>query len=264
MAKFVSELQQQGRPWALAIKNLCFPIFCLNCSERLLDEENGFFCPTCWELAPRIEAPLCPSCGRPHVVMVGLGSRRNFLCEDCREAPHDAIGRIYGAAMYEGVIAKAIQALKFNDRYRLSRPLGELMKQFAVEYMDVGTYDWVVPVPLHRVRLRDRGYNQSRLLATEIMPAFYNAQLSEDLKRIRPTRTQSKVVGKMRADNVRGAFAVAGDPFSDARVLLVDDVVTSGGTVCECARTLLRAGAARVDVFAAALVEHRVARNRIR
>ncbi len=257
----MAEPHLTSNPWALAAKNLCFPIFCLNCRERLLTEENGYFCPTCWELASRIEPPLCPSCGRPHTTMVGLGSRRNFPCAECREHPLEAVGRIYGAAMYEGVIAEAIQALKFHDKHRLAIPLGELLREFAAEHMAVEAYDFIIPVPLHRVRFRERGYNQSALLAEECAAAFPKARVCHDLKRIRPTRTQSKVVGDKRADNVRGAFAVTGDQLAGTRILLVDDVVTSGGTVIECARALRRAKAAHVDVLAVALVEHRAART---
>ncbi|MCF6285745.1 MAG: ComF family protein [Candidatus Hydrogenedentes bacterium] len=171
------------------------------------------------------------------------------------------MGRIYGAAMYEGVIAEAIQALKFHDKHRLAIPLGELLREFAAEHMAVEAYDFIIPVPLHRVRFRERGYNQSALLAEECAAAFPKARVCHDLKRIRPTRTQSKVVGDKRADNVRGAFAVTGDQLAGTRILLVDDVVTSGGTVIECARALRRAKAAHVDVLAVALVEHRAART---
>lgn len=194
--------------------------------------------------------------------MVGLGNRRNFPCSDCRERPPDPIGRIYGTALYDGVIADAIQALKFEDKYRLAGPLGESMAQFAALWMDTEAYDLLVPVPLHRVRQRERGYNQSALLAQACQWAFPRAAQCEDLKRIRPTRTQSKLAGERRADNVRGAFAAMGERFEGQRILLIDDVVTSGGTVIECARALMRAQARSVDVLAVALVEHRAARNR--
>ena len=229
---------------------------------RLLTEENGYFCPTCWELAEPIEPPWCPRCGRPHTAMVGLGNRRNFLCSDCRDTPPDPIGRIYGTALYEGIIADAIQALKFEDKYRLAGPLGEAMTQFAAAWMDLNAYDLLVPVPLHPVRRRERGFNQSTLLARACESTFPHACLCEDLKRIRPTRTQSKLAGAKRAENVRGAFAAVGGAFEGQRVLLIDDVVTSGGTVIECARALMRAKARSVDVLAVALVEHRAARNR--
>lgn len=237
----------------MAFKNLFFPIFCLACRERLLTEENGFFCATCWELAPRIEPPLCIHCGRPHESMTGLGNRRNFPCADCREKPLKAVHRIYGAALYEGAVAEGVKLLKFHDKQRLARTLGALLHDHALAFMDTEAYDLLSPVPLHRVRLRERGYNQSALLADVAVTAFPRAVVWHGLKRIRPTRTQSKLAGKRRRENVKGAFAVAGDEAKGKRILLIDDVVTSGGTVEECAKALLRAGAAEVDVLAVAL-----------
>lgn len=255
-------LHSRSAPWRLAAKNLFFPIFCRQCRARLLTEENGYYCPTCWELTEPIAPPWCPHCGRPHTTMVGLGNRRNFPCSDCRERPPDPIGRIYGTALYEGAIADAIRALKFEDKHRLAGPLGESLAQFAARWMDTQAYDLLVPVPLHRVRQRERGYNQSTLLAQACRETFSHATVCEDLKRIRPTQTQSKLAGERRADNVRGAFAALGDGFAKQRILLIDDVVTSGGTVIECARALMRAEAQSVDVLAVALVEHRASRNR--
>ena len=242
-----------ANPWKITFKNLFFPIFCMTCRERLFTEENGYFCANCWEMTPRIAPPLCPHCGRPHETMTGLGNRRNFPCADCREKPLKAVHRIYGAALYEGAIAEGIKLLKFHDKQRLAIPLGALMAEHAAHYLEPGAYDLIVPVPLHRVRLRDRGYNQSALLARQVAPAFPQAVVWEGLKRIRPTRTQSKLAGKRRRDNVKGAFAVSGDGASGKGVLLIDDVVTSGGTVEECAKALIRAGAVRVDVLAVAL-----------
>ncbi len=114
-------------------------------------------------------------------------------------------------------------------------------------------YDWLVPVPLHPVRQRARGFNQSALLAEYVLPTFPHARLNENLRRIRPTRTQSRLTPEQRRNNVRGAFAVSDDSLSGSRVLLIDDVVTTAGTVIECARVLRLAGVARVDVFSAAI-----------
>lgn len=239
--------------WKMAFKNLFFPIFCLACRERLLTEENGFFCATCWELAPRIEPPLCIHCGRPHESMTGLGNRRNFPCADCREKPLKAVHRIYGAALYEGAVAEGVKLLKFHDKQRLAKALGTLLHEHALIHLDTEAYDLLSPVPLHRVRLRERGYNQSALLANEVVGAFPRAHVWHGLQRIRPTRTQSKLAGKRRRENVKGAFAVMGDDATGKRILLIDDVVTSGGTVEECAKALLRAGATEVDVLAVAL-----------
>ncbi len=255
MGEAMKEAQaRQSGPWALALKNLLFPQFCQQCGVRLLTEENGYFCPGCWESSPRVERPFCTCCGRPHEGMVGLGARANFPCADCRKRPPKHLGRIYGAAVYDGAIGAAVRLLKFRGRQRLAGPLGELMADFARCELDVEAYDLLVPVPLHKVRARARGFNQSTLLAQEIIACFPNARVSESLLRIRPTRTQSKLHGeKEREANVRGAFAAVGEEFGGKRVLLLDDVVTTAVTVSECAAALRPPGAADVDVFAAAL-----------
>jgi ComF family protein len=193
-------------------------------------------------------------CGRPHPGLVGFGTQSNFPCAECRERAATPYRRIYGAAVYAGAVEEAVKLLKFSGKTRLARPLGEAMAGFAEEEIDCAAYDCLIPVPLHRIRERDRGFNQSRLLAQAILPLFPNARLDESLRRIRPTFVQSRITDpRERAANVRGAFAVEGDRVEGKTVLLVDDVVTSGGTILECARALRRARVAAVDVFAAAL-----------
>jgi ComF family protein len=241
------------RDWALALKNLLLPIFCKQCGIPLPTEENGFFCPQCWESSPRVRRPFCTRCGRPHPPLVGFGTESNFPCASCRATPNPEIRRVYGAAYYDGAIEMAVKLLKFNDRPRLAGPLGELMSDFAREEMDTASYDLLLPVPLHQVRERARGFNQSALLAHAIVSAFPNAHVGDALRRIRPTRAQSRLQGEDRVLNVRGAFAVVGDACVGKSVLLIDDVVTTTGTVTECARVLRRAGADSVDVIAAAL-----------
>lgn len=242
-------------PWTLVIKNLVFPIFCHTCGARLLTDENGYFCPTCWDLSPRIERPFCTLCGQPFAGRAGFGTSGNFRCERCRSEPEPPYDRIYGAAVYDGSVAAGIQLLKFHGKTRLAAALGELMAAFAEREISVEAYTHVVPVPLHKVRHRDRGFNQSELLAAYVQAEMPHAVLDTSLERIRPTRTQSRLADeKARMQNVAGAFAVPQQvSFEGASVLLIDDVVTSGGTVKECARALKRAGARRVDVFAAAL-----------
>jgi ComF family protein len=240
-------------PWVLSIKNLLFPQFCQVCGVRLLTEENGYFCPTCWEMSPRIERPLCPRCGRPHEGAVGLGTRSNFLCAGCREHPPEHVRRVYAAALYTGAVREAIRLFKFLERCRLRGPLAELLAEVVAEEMDPEDYDLLVPVPLYWVRERGRGYNQSRLLAEALLPLFPNATLADALERVRSTHTQSRLPAKSRKENVRGAFRAAGDKARQKRVLLVDDVVTTGSTINECAGTLRCAGATAVDVLAVAM-----------
>jgi len=250
--------------WWVTVKNLLLPVFCKVCGVRLLTEENGAFCPGCWEAIPRIAPPFCTGCGKPHEAVLGYGIPNNFPCQACREKPNPHIGRIYGAALYVDALELAVKTFKFHDRPMLSGALGELMATFAESYMDCRAYDFLVPVPLHKVRLRHRGYNQSALLAAQLAPLFAPAVVDESLWRIRPTRTQSRLQAKARRQNVRGAFAVKGNPYEGASVLLIDDVVTSAGTVTECAKALRRSGARRVDVFATALAApHRTRAERL-
>lgn len=243
--------------WTLTVKNLFLPIFCKICGCRLLTEENGYFCPTCWELSPRVERPFCTLCGRPHAGVIGFGSLSNFPCADCRERASRGglpFRRMYGAALYDGAVKEAIKLFKFYGKRGLARPLGALMAEFAEREIECDAYDFIVPVPLHKVRERDRGFNQSRLLSQEILSVFPNARIDESLRRLRPTCVQSRLkTASERRANVVGAFAVEGDRLAGSRVLLVDDVVTTSGTVSECAAALRRANAGAVDIFAAAL-----------
>lgn len=242
--------------WTLAAKNLVFPIFCQECGRRLLTDDNGYFCATCWELMPRIERPFCTVCGRPHRAAVGLGSRSNFPCGHCIAAgPTRPVRRCYGVARYDGVMEKAIKLFKFGGKQRLAKPLADLMAAFAEQELECDRYTLLVPVPLHPVRERERGFNQARLLTRELAPMFPNAAPTDILRRIRPTRTQSTLRDpRERHKNIQGAFAM-GIPadLAAGHVLLIDDVVTTGCTVGEIAEVLLKAGANTVDVFAPAL-----------
>lgn len=236
--------------------NLLFPQYCKACGDRILTGDNGFFCPMCWDSSPLVQRPFCMKCGKPHVGMAGFGSLSNIVCAECRKNPNPAIDRIYGAALYDGAVKEAIRLFKFGSKLHLLQPLADLLSTLAITEMSGEQYDFIVPVPLHRVRQRARGYNQSLLLAQEITPFFEGAQVDESLKRIRPTRAQSRLKGVDREQNVRGAFAVEGDPYQGKRILLVDDVVTTAVTVTECARALRRAGASKVDVLTVALTAH--------
>lgn len=242
--------------WFLAFKNLFFPIFCRKCGLRLLTEENGYFCPTCWEMSPRIERPFCLICGKPHATMLGRSTDRLFPCAACGTAGFDPPYRqIRGAAYYDDAIADAIKLFKFHRKKRLAEPLAELLAEAARRELDTDSYACVIPVPLHPVRARARGYNQSLLLAQEFSRKLGALPIEQPLRRTRPTRVQSTLTDEAeRRANVQGAFAV--DPIEHlvgSAVLLIDDVVTSAGTVTECAATLRAAGVRTVDVLAVAL-----------
>lgn len=232
---------------------LVYPQFCKACGERLFDLEHRYFCAACWERSTRIAPPLCTHCGRPHAGMVGFAVVHDYPCADCRDKPNPHIETMRAPAAYRDAMEIAVKLLKFGGRVRMAGPLAAEMAACAQAELDVATYSHLMFVPLHRVRQRERGFNQSELLAREVWPVFPHAILDAQLQRIRPTLTQSRLRGAERHSNVRGAFAYVGPDLAGARIVLVDDVVTTAGTVTECARVLKRAGAARVDVLAAAL-----------
>ena len=248
-----------GDIW-LSVKNIVFPQFCKVCGERLLTEEIPFFCPSCWEASPRIEPPFCSISGHPHEGAVGIGLREEFPSAEWRATTEKQRGfhRLYGAAVYEDAVAEAIKHLKFHGKTRIVPHLAEIMRAFAANCMDAARYEYLIPVPLYKVRLRERGFNQALLLAEAILPAFPNATLDTALARIRPTPSQSRAQSPAeRRKNIQGAFAVPPDArhLEGKTVLLIDDVVTTAATVIECAHALKKAGAARVDGFACALAK---------
>jgi ComF family protein len=246
-------LAAHAREWALAVKNLVFPIFCKMCGTRLLTDENaGHFCATCWELSPRVNRPFCTVCGRPHPGAVGLATRSNFPCARCREAPLPHVRRMAAPALYKDAIREAVLLLKFGGRKALAEPLAEMMLAFLDAELAPEPRELVVPVPLYPVRERERGYNQAALLARAIAAQHSEWTFATPVRRIRPTQAQTRLKGTARRENVRGAFQAHSAGVSGRRVLLVDDVVTTGSTVNECAGALLHAGALSVDVLAVA------------
>ena len=142
---------------------------------------------------------------------------------------------------------------KYGSRELLVGPLASLVIEFAEREINFAQYDAIVPVPLHRVRQRERGFNQAEELARCLTERFSQLAVRNGLLRIRETPQQTRLSGVERRRNIKGAFALAQE--MDCRrktILLVDDVITTGATAEECARTLRRGGAKQVDVLAVA------------
>ncbi|MDE2181132.1 MAG: ComF family protein [candidate division NC10 bacterium] len=161
------------------------------------------------------------------------------------------------AALYEadGTMRQAILLFKYGGRRTLSRHLGRLMVETAGYLFDPREFDLLIPVPLHSKRERTRGFNQAALLAKEVGRGFGLDVGERLLGRVRATEAQSGG-RREREKNVKGAFQVTRpDRVKDRRLLLIDDVLTTGATAGECAKTLLAAGAATVGVYTLARVE---------
>ena len=188
---------------------------------------------------------MCPRCGVGFATDMG----EDHLCSDCLQGDgHFTKARSF--AHYEGLMADLISRFKYRGASRLAKTLGTLLADYSHAGFSFLDYGVIIPVPLHARRLRQRGYNQSLLLARTIarrhaIPLDYTS-----LRRIRPTQPQTELSGLQRQTNIRGAFAVRKkDAVNEKNILLIDDVFTTGATVEECAYVLLKSGAKRVDVL---------------
>ena len=229
---------------ALAI---ALPTLCVACREPV-DGEG--VCAECWAKLSFIAPPFCPRLGIPFVYDPGP----DMLSMEAISNP-PAYTRARAAVRYDDVARTLVHALKYQDRTDLAPAMGRWMARAGHELLDDA--DVLVPVPLHWRRAWRRRYNQSGALARIIERQTGVKVVAEALKRIRPTEQQIGLSRPQRASNVQGAFKVAAPEQSriaGRRVVLVDDVLTSGATVDACARALLRAKAASVDVLVFARV----------
>jgi ComF family protein len=213
-------------------------------------------CPACLAgFAPAV-SPLCSQCGVVFTSKEGV----DHLCGECLAQPKHFF-RARAVGIYSGPIMALIQGLKFKGITALARPFSSLLFEVFERDWEPDGIDLVLPVPLHGKRMRSRGYNQAWLLIRdwpERVRKAYGADCGIRVRhgilvRNRPTDPQTGLKKDQRDANLKGAFSVT-DPASIAgkRILLVDDVVTTGATVNECARVLLAAGAGQVEVLAAA------------
>ncbi len=229
------------RPWWVAAVDLLFPPRCQVCGRA------GAFpvCEGCWLDFPRIERPVCQVCGRP------LRGPRElvFVCVPCRRRRNRLRVRAFGR--YEGRLREAVHALKYRGRLALAGPLGRALAELLVTDPLLKTPDLLVPVPLHPRREAQRGFNQAEELAREV-GRYLNTPARRVLARVRDTPSQTELDEDERRRNVRGAFVVR-EPVRGLRLVLVDDVVTTGSTLAECAAVLQAAGAAEVVGVALAM-----------
>ena len=208
--------------------NFFFPRYCLSCGR-----EGAYFCQRCRPELPFQEPPYCPDCGK--------SLDHHPSCDDL--APE--LLALHSVFRFEGVIKKAVHQFKYNNLRDIAAPLGG----FLADYLKFNNLagDALVPVPLHKSRLRDRGYNQSELLALMLhrltdLPLFLDA-----LKKVKPTPPQAKSISvEARQLAVVDAFKCYNNKLKGRRVILIDDVATSGATLSACAKVLAAAGVSEV------------------
>ncbi len=226
--------------------NLIFPSRCPSCGSPTDNLRYSPFCRGCWHaLSTPSKSERCHCCG------ISLPSDFSFRCIGCiKERPY--YRRIFAFGDYEGALKTAVNLLKFEKLRRLSVPLGRLIASLPLPEVD-----GVVPVPLSKKRLLQRGFNQSHLLCRTVSERLRKPLMEDLLLRTREIPPQSQLPRKERLRNPKGAFSVgpSNGKRLPGRVLLIDDVMTTGATINECARVLLGAGVK--EVYGAVLARTR-------
>ncbi len=215
-----------------------FPERCVGC-DVLLSVPGGFFCGDCGEEVEAIPHPGCVCCNEPGVHPEGL-------CRRCTQS-RPKFSFAFSPLEHSGAVARAIHRFKYEGHPELARPLGSMLVLGSTVFLKKAP-DLVVPIPLHSARYRERGYDQTALLAVEVARLGKRTLHDEALTRVRATSRQVDQSDEEREANVAGAFQ-ASAKVKGARLLLVDDVLTTGATANEAARALLDAGALEVQVL---------------
>ncbi len=220
------------------------PVHCASCSSCLKDDPIPHFCSDCWSTISPMPDARCARCDHPFPSSIASTYSPHHVCQPCAVRP-PSYTRAWTLYPYLPPLQHAIRLFKYQGKVSLAAPLAGLM---MARLPPLNTVDMIMPVPLHIQRLREREFNQSLLLADHIgrhldIPVVYT-----NLIRTVPTPPQTTLSRKSRQKNLRRSFAVRRpDAILNMRILLIDDVFTTGTTVNECAKVLRRAGSA--DVF---------------
>jgi competence protein ComFC len=229
-----------------AISSLFYPPVCTMCWASI--GRGEYLCPECQAKAPRITAPFCERCSEPFSGAI----HSSFECANCshRRLYFEAAVAVYRS---RGVVRHVVHQFKYGHQMHLRHPVGQwLCAALDDERLRCRRFDVIVPVPLHPARQRERGFNQAALLAA-LLGERISVLVKPMLQRTRYTTTQTVFDRSERMENLRGAFRLRRKAdVRGWRVLLVDDVLTTGATLSECARVLKKAGAASIYAATAA------------
>lgn len=207
--------------------NLIYPLKCLICRK---------------DIDPLLPRGICPTCFNK--IKINDGYSFPVLENECY------FKQMWSACPYEGIVKEAIHLFKYKGKLILARELSRLMAEYAQANIPLNTIHCLIPVPLHRSRLREREFNQSEVLSLKLAAYFNVAVVQNVLIRTRPTPPQVNLKREERFISLKGAFRVKkNDLVKGKNILLIDDVFTTGTTANECAKALGQAGADEVNVF---------------
>jgi ComF family protein len=230
--------------------NLVYPDACFLCATPVFRSREYGVCSLCWQkiLALKILSPRCPSCGLP---LPNFEEDSNHLCGSClQQLPSYSGARSFG--YYAAEVRRVIHELKFDGRRHLVELLAPLLAGVFGDSWDRSDFDYITAVPLHPKRRRERGFNQAELLAKGLCQRIAIPYI-HTLKRLQYTLPQVGLTDSQRRANIRQAFhCIDPQKIAKCRILLIDDVMTTGATVAGAAQTLVKAGAGSVSVLTVA------------
>ena len=233
------------RQIGLGFRELFFPDreLCPVCRRE--PSEGGGLGIQCFSRISLITEPICQKCGRP----LRLKSATAKLCEQCSTSRY-YFSQARAVALYEGALRENLTDLKYRYRPDLGWALGLLLVEWVKLHRDFQTFDFIIPIPIHRQKLALRGYNQAELLANPLQRYLGIAIKNDIIIRDKITESQSGLDRSHRLANINEAFRVADTrDLAGKRILLVDDILTTGATASEASRVLLRGGALDVKVL---------------
>ena len=237
------------RLWTRRALDIIYPRNCRICSDPLADIEPGVVCRACVASAKIIEPPFCQQCALP---FAGTITGETFVCGYCQDLRFH-FSRTVCACRAEGVVRDCILRFKYNREMYLGPHLVEWLVGAAQRWIDWRDIDGIVPVPLHPRKQRHREFNQAEYLATALARTVKVPALRGNLRRVKDTSTQTRLDAEARARNMHDAFTVRdADAFSGKRLVILDDVFTTGATMNSCAKMLRKSGAKDVVALAVA------------
>lgn len=218
-----------------------YPGQCRYCGENLDPSDGHYICKSCWQQANFIGRPYCETCGYPMNPIIAFPEKIPS-CDKCPENPH--FRKTRSVANYDSAVGEAIQLLKYQGRTVMAKPLADLMIKAVPVFFGMESYDYIIPVPIHKEKRRKRGYNQMELIGERLSRAISIPLEKRSFIKILNNPPQiSQPSSSDRLENVRGAFDVP-DPsmIAGKKILLIDDVFTTGATANESAKTLIKKG----------------------
>ena len=223
--------------------SLIFPLNCLICRRGPGSDNGKYLCQACWRKIRLIKEPVCSKCGR---------SSFPTVCSSCQKRKY-FFSKARAAGVYEGVLRECIHSFKYQKKDYLACHLGGLLIDVMRRDKDFRDVDFLIPAPLDGRRFREREFNQAHLLAQVVSRYFKIPISSRNLRRVRRVPPQTQLSRRQREENVKGLFQVRSrEEYAGRKILLIDDVFTTGATVNECARVLRQAGAEEVSVLTVA------------